>query len=1598
MDHFIYNEQHRTIICRVCKYAVTEAHLDRHIRKSKCNETLLRDSDRREAVVAAFHSKETIAVTDLVIPTQPVPSIDGLDVFVDGLQCAIPGCDCKYITRSKKKMQIHARDIHHRAKQRPGRPAKGRESDMASENQTWMSDVKCQQFVKVGPMSKLFEVRLAGAGEYSAVTRVGTTEADWRLRFEAMRKMMKAMREKLAAGLDLVHKGIKGDVNPWVDRTGWARYLEGHRRRKLLPLLNPVDAETEPDVCEIQRRLDKVIRIAQETTARRVATSTRQEINRKDIHSEAKKPFNPYMEADTFKRYSNEFKCIIRYILRVWKRMNQGQDQAEDEQGESVGSEGSSNDESEAGSSNGSVGNGQATVRRRVPKKLPGFQMTDEQEHRTRAVMRAIEEAGEADEVPGEEDEEWKTGRLDDTNRVILHWCISLFNAEYGGPIGDEFNSPVIAALAIVGIRPDGGWVSALSYTPKLSAIVKVFRMMVLQHAWETATDTAGAGAMDVHRNTRGMVEAFMTTHNPSPMKWIHDVRRYGFRIRMTTMSPGTIQWVGDRLRYRDKEFTRLEFQSMVHSVVDKARGVLMDDVLLLGDEVEEGIRAMVPVIPWDGLRDNEAEDAVGYYFMEDPRNAAQWPVDASEWLMRRIFDETRLRAEFVEEDMVRVAVVGESSTVEAAEAGVRWKESRVEKWMQAVGRLKELLLFLMHVTGGGPGRGEEILTVQYRNTAENPGRNVLLEDGLVVFATQYHKGYSISGMPKLVYRYLPREVGELLVWYLWLVLPLQEHYDVMFKEAVKFESFLWPGEGDADGRKWSSERFKRVMLRETGEAMGVELNIADYRQCAAAMTDRWLGGRLDGFEELTEEMMEEDEDDEGCYWKPGDSAVHLQFAHSSHEAAIGYARGIEESNVTTFTMRMRWRQVSEKWHRHLRFPSTMGSNSAWRVGVTEQQARATTSERRWEEEDRQVVIRKVRALQKLDVGVELRRFMGEDAQFRGVQEVTLQAIAGSKARILAVMATGGGKSLTFMLPATFQGAGTTIVIVPMIALRADMKRRCDDVGISCIEWNSRKQPDKASIVLVTPESVFKKGFQGFVNRLRGMHRLDRVVIDECHTVLDSTDVFRPMLKQLRQVMTMGCPVVMLTATMPPTEESRFLRIMGIEMEDVAKFRTGTSRTNISYECQDYDGRDEAVVEKLKDFQRQLDEVGEGGKMIVYVYGLRERIEKLAEAIGAPAFHSQVHEREKRRILEGLAEGSVRTVVATNALGMGVDIPDIRMVVHVDAPDGLRDYAQESGRAGRDGRSSRAMVLIKPANGRCEEEEEGGLNMYARRVLNLPGRRQMRTFVGGVACKRVVLDEYLDGRLDRTKCGGEEEACDVCQTAAAQGRRRAEADIEEARSFASLEAGDGREASFAADSRAQARIREGGRARVAERAEFIEQLQEAVEEWDRVCAICKIGGESGRRLQHPTSGCKNDAGTVREQIEGMREHCKIEAYGGCKGCQLPQDICKRWTSTPSGFKSSGGSCQWRYVVIDVVVSLLDAGFREGEDGSTIEQGSQFVLDEMANDRVDVGKLRSVYEWYGRRIKVGNIETNRLCIIFVKLVRRFEERPWEFKFI
>ena len=144
---------------------------------------------------------------------------------------------------------------------------------------------------------------------------------------------------------------------------------------------------------------------------------------------------------------------------------------------------------------------------------------------------------------------------------------------------------------------------------------------------------------------------------------------------------------------------------------------------------------------------------------MDDERT--KFAVDGQWWLYERVFKEQRLREQFIDES--------------EGTRSPKFKKDEAEAYQRHVDRFKELLLILMHICGGGLARGLEILGIRWKNTEQGGIRNIFIENGLVTFVTGYHKGYRSSNNIKIIHRYLPREIGELLVYYLWLVLPFHE-------------------------------------------------------------------------------------------------------------------------------------------------------------------------------------------------------------------------------------------------------------------------------------------------------------------------------------------------------------------------------------------------------------------------------------------------------------------------------------------------------------------------------------------------------------------------------------------------------------------------------------------------------------------------------------------------------------------------------------------------------------------------------------------------------------------------------------------------------
>jgi superfamily II DNA helicase RecQ len=277
------------------------------------------------------------------------------------------------------------------------------------------------------------------------------------------------------------------------------------------------------------------------------------------------------------------------------------------------------------------------------------------------------------------------------------------------------------------------------------------------------------------------------------------------------------------------------------------------------------------------------------------------------------------------------------------------------------------------------------------------------------------------------------------------------------------------------------------------------------------------------------------------------------------------------------------------------------------------------------------------------DSSKQLKRMMDDKAEFRGVQEAAIEAITAGESPVVAVMPTGAVKSLLFMLPAFAEQGGTTIVVVPLIALRSDMKQRCKKLGISCVEWESRHPPDAAAVVLVTPESAVGEAFATFLNRLQAMRQLDRIVIDECHIGLNRQYTFRKQMQQLGRLVAAETHIVILTATLPPSEEGELFRRMHVDPEQVNMFRAPTARINVAYRvvkvCKEAK-RQEVEATVLAMVRRKLRKY-KAGKVVVYGNSV-PKVKALAEKLGCQAYHRAAV--GKAGMLEAFTAGRQRII------------------------------------------------------------------------------------------------------------------------------------------------------------------------------------------------------------------------------------------------------------------------------------------------------------------------------------------------------------------
>ena len=377
-----------------------------------------------------------------------------------------------------------------------------------------------------------------------------------------------------------------------------------------------------------------------------------------------------------------------------------------------------------------------------------------------------------------------------------------------------------------------------------------------------------------------------------------------------------------------------------------------------------------------------------------------------------------------------------------------------------------------------------------------------------------------------------------------------------------------------------------------------------------------------------------------------------------------------------------------------------------------------------------------------------LKQFFGYDS-FRPGQEQIIEAALQNK-DLLIVMPTGGGKSLCFQLPALLK-QGVTVVVSPLIALMQDQVESLRNNGIgatflnstlSLKETRSREMAivnGKIKLLYVAPERLLSDRFLPFLDLLAYQIGIQGFAIDEAHCVSEWGHDFRPEYRQLKQLRDRypDIPMMALTATATKRVSQDIIQQLALKqaMVHIASF----DRPNLYYEVRQ---KTQNSYGELLDLIRQSN-----GSCIVYCLS-RKKVEQLAfnlqqDGIAALPYHAGMRDSDRAENQTRFIRDDVRVIVATVAFGMGINKPDVRLVIHYDLPKNIEGYYQESGRAGRDGEEAQCILFfgygdLKTLDFIIDKKPDPQEQLIARQQL-----RQIINYAEGTDCRRTILLGYF---------------------------------------------------------------------------------------------------------------------------------------------------------------------------------------------------------------------------------------------------------------
>lgn len=1433
-DYISYLDKHKVIICKV--HAIGIRNLETHLRDYHSIPKKERELIRKE-----YSNVSIIELNKAQLPLPLEPPIKELGKPLDGFLCDQDHCG--FITVNTTRLRQHYKKVHR--------------VPWTKNTIALLQKVKVQTFSQTPGQQRYFIVKELDAPSevvppYEHREEIGRLVDEWK-------GTQKAHEEK-AYIMDA--QAAKTDRTGWFKRTGWLEHLAKRNRLHLAHAIR-LPGRDEP---KLQRAAKAVEALVERSVAglATLARETRRWLRSTQQQEVDQRPMARLQNPESQARYAGYLVMFTCYFLRILADDEARAEDAVEEDSDDSSTSSTSRTSSSASSTSRTSGSASSTT------SSSSTSITGRGRERRLDTMKDARELfcwqGRQKALATTF---WHT--LDSSDYAAQADALLKVLASFiFEPTSDQpFKSGLIHFLAVLGIHKEMDRLrTAKDYSYMLAGVVYCVRVLAVEALLPSA-----------HRDKQNdedrqrfltMRQKFLADGSYSPMSEALSLLAYSKHIALNTGNTGNIYWSKDKTIFYlgGKPIFIRQFQQMAQDLVAEAEEKLWQELLWVA-RLEERFTTKL-----EGLIDDVTFTRRGMSFVHHRDNGLS---DGLERMLSRALQCPQGRK-------LRLGLH-------------QWHTKQVKRYVRQIDRFLELLLICVHMTSGQPGRGSEITTMRHRNGVLQD-RNVFVMDGQVMTVVRYHKSLSQWDQPKVVPRFLPNRLSQVMVTYLAYVQPFRE-YLVVQVLGGSFSDYVW---GDDHG-PWGTDRLTRVLKRESGKRLGLELGTLDYRHTAVGIGRVVIGesfGR--GYQDEVGEMEEAEVDDAA----DGESALELQNARTtkiglgSYSVPIDIIKHLSVRSIETF------RPLSERWHDFL--------------GLTEQPnamtARATTEILRVGAS----TIPNKRQHQHIDSSsgggklagmAQKRRHKsppattsdGEEEKLKGAmqqalgqlevafksaeQEQAIRAVVYGQTPLVVVLPTGGGKTLLITVPACLPNPGVTIVVVPYRALIEDLLARITQCRLDCIEW-TYGQVNPAAIVVVSADVAGSSDFLNYAGMLSSKKLLRRIVVDECHLIFTSSD-WRPKLAKLKHLRVLSCPMVLLTATLPPVLEE----VLGSSMlvRCATYIRASTVRPNLRY-LVSWCERGRAQSAALALCRRQQERLREGKKKgIIYCHTKAICVE-MAEELDCAYYHAGVIDRAER-LQAWLETGGF--IVATSALGTGVDFEGIVCIVHVGMPWSMIDYAQESGRGGRAGELVDSVIVVE--RGEVERRlrrEEGSVDIQA-----------MGLFLQGTGCRRGCMSEYLDGR--RVDCTDIESAgCDWC--------------------------GEG--------------VGEWQEAQVQASIGW-QRVQETMDELRQGCAVCwVIGGASNLVgvddwLQHRPMQCNAYRGMTGRELDEFRK--EIRDGGDCHSCRrcwVSQKYCA------TGEKATN-RCQWPNVVIPLARAALEIAqgveaVREcGFQGDILQQGNEY---------------------------------------------------------